>query len=1097
VNKMIRTVFLTALIALCLCCITQAQVTGARLAGSVVDPTGATVAQAKIVVTNLGTNQISSTVTDEHGAYAVPALQPGSYKVATSATGFASIVQTGITLTIGQSATLNITLKIGGASETATVEAGAELINASTADISQVINEDEIKDLPLNGRDPSSLVNLSAGVTNELFSQASTLPGNNSFPTESGASAGGGRQGSTWYLLDGVSNMDTFALLAAPFPNADATQEFRVISNNFDARYGFAPSAVVSIQTKSGTNKFHGGLFEFIRNNDLNAANWFSGNVDQLKRNQFGGYVGGPILHDKLFFFTNYQGTRSSYAAGTNSTNTPTEAMLSGDFSAVPSSDLTGPLAGVFHTVNGKPNQVDTSLFSAGALALAKSLPVGQAAASGLTNFVNPAQTLTYNENTSRLDYNLNASQRLFLRSFLYNYNQPGATTPGNILAGVNGQNGTYLNLVGGHTWTISSSLLNSATLSWAELNFTTGTVEKDASGSPICLSSFINVSDPAGSCYISGLSAFDGNVLYGGGLGFNAFNGSPNDTRRRYWWFTDTVTKVLGRHTITAGADIMHRYGYELYGGSQNPAVSFNGQYTGFPLSDFLLGYVSSFSQGAGESGSESGWMTGFYLQDQFKPSANVTLTAGLRWDPNFPLAVKNGRGAAFVPGQQSTRYPNAPEGLVFPGDKGISDGLMPTTYGYFEPRVGVVWQAHPNTVIRSGFGMFTTPLEDAFYNHVWDAAPFAPSYSLNGSTSTPIAFDNPWSGFSATGGTSPFPPFASPSQLPASNVEFTTPISIPAVFAKNFKIGLTESWNLSVDQQFSKNLALHLGYVGSFSYHVATTVEQNPGQFTADDARTTYPDFGSVIQVQDGGTGTYHALQVSIDKRLSHNLQLHSNFTWSHTTDVGGSGDPSFESSVSDPYSIHHDYGPSSLNYPTVWVSNFVYELPQFKTSSTLVRNTLGGWEVSGLYTAMSGPPFTVNGGEGNNNSGFDVGQDRADLVPGQTFQVRRGGKSHWINEYFNTAAFTNNAPGTPGNSKKFLIQEAPIETADLAVLKNWKFGESYKIQFRWEAFNALNHPSFGQPDSNPGDSNFGVITGIGNVPPRVMQGALKFTF
>jgi hypothetical protein len=152
-------------------------------------------------------------------------------------------------------------------------------------------HEDEIKDLPLNGRDPSSLVNLSAGVTNELFSQASTLPGNNSFPTESGASAGGGRQGGTWYLLDGISNMDTFALLAAPFPNADATQEFRVISNNFDARYGFAPSAVVSIQIKSGTNKFHGGVFEFIRSNDLNAANWFSGNVDQLKRNQFGGYA--------------------------------------------------------------------------------------------------------------------------------------------------------------------------------------------------------------------------------------------------------------------------------------------------------------------------------------------------------------------------------------------------------------------------------------------------------------------------------------------------------------------------------------------------------------------------------------------------------------------------------------------------------------------------------------------------------------------------------------------------------------------------------------------------------------------------------------
>ncbi|WP_263356080.1 TonB-dependent receptor [Acidicapsa ligni] len=1114
-NQMIRTLFLVTLIALCFGGITQAQVTGARLQGTVVDPTGATIAQAKVVVTNSGTNQVFNVVTNEHGTYAIPTLQPGTYQVATSATGFASVVQTGITLTIGQSATLDITLKIGDTSETATVEAGAELINASTADISQVIGEDEIKDLPLNGRDPSSLVNLSAGVTNELFSQASTLPGSNSFPTESGASAGGGRQGSTWYLLDGVANMDTFALLAAPFPNADATEEFRVISNNFDARYGFAPSAVVSIQTKSGTNKFHGGLFEFLRNNDLNAANWFSGNVDQLKRSQFGGYVGGPILHDKLFFFTNYQGTRSSYTAGTNTTNTPTQAMLNGDFSALTTCpnpqtnpptpcDLSGPLVGVFHTVNGKPNQVDPSLFSPGAVALAKSLPVGQVAASGLTNFLSPAQKLTYDENTSRLDYDINPNQRLFLRSFLYNYNQPGATTPGNILAGVNGQNGTYLNLVVGHTWTVSPTLLNSATLSWAELNFTTGTVEKDASGNPICLSEFINVTDPANSCFISGLTAFGGNSLYGGGLGFNAFNGSPNDTRRRYWWFTDTVTKVIGKHTITAGADIMHRYGYELYGGSQNPAVTFNGQYTGFPLSDFLLGYTSSFGQGAGESGSESGWMTGFYAQDQFKPLPNVTLTAGLRWDPNFPLAVKNGRGAAFIPGQQSTRYPNAPLGLVFPGDKGVTDGLMPTTYGYFEPRIGIVWQAHPATVVRSGFGMFTTPLEDAFYNHVWDAAPFAPSYNLNGTGTVPLSFDNPWNGFASTGGKSPFPPFASPSQLPASSVSFATflPASLGAVFAPNYKIGLTESWNLSVDQQLGKNFALHIGYVGSFSYHIATTVEQNPGHFFKvndpnNGTRSTYTNFGSIIQVQDGGTGTYHALQVSIDKHLSQHLQFHSNFTWSRATDVGGSGDPSFESSVSDPYNIDHDHGPSSLNYPTVSVSNFVYELPQFKTSSSLMRNTVGGWEVSGLYTAMSGPPFTISGGEGNNNSSFDVGQDRADLVPGQTFGVRRGGKSHWINQYFNTAAFTNNALGTPGNSKKYLLQEAPIQTADLAVLKNWNFGEGYKVQFRWEAFNALNHPSFGQPGSSPGSSNYGQITGIGNIPPRVMQGALKFTF
>jgi hypothetical protein len=1024
-------------------------------------------------------------------------LPPGEYTVKTEAPGFSSLVRTGVVLTVSQPATLNLTLQPGKVLDEITVTGGAEQINTTTAEIGQAMEEEEIKDLPLDGRDPSSLVNLAVGTTNELYSQASTLPGSNSFPTESGASSGGGRQGSAWYLLDGVSNMDTFALLAAPFPNSDATQEFRVISNNYDARYGFAPSAAVVIQTKSGSNSFHGGLFEFVRNNDLNASNPFPPYlVDQLKRNQFGGYVGGPILHDKLFFFTNLQLTHRNYNSSTNATETPTQAMLNGDFSAVPASDLSGPLASVFQTVNGKPQQVSTSLFSPGALAIAASLPLGQDPATGLTNYIAPAAKQRYSENTSRIDYEINARQRVFLRSFLYNYNQPGTTTPGNLLAGVQGQNGTYLNLAGGHTWTLSPTLINSATFSWSEINFTTGTIEKDTSGAPVCLSRYINVSDPAGSCYISGLSAFDGNVLYGGGLGFNAFTGSPSDTRRRYWWLTDTVTKIIGKHTLTAGADIMHRYGYELYGGSQNPGVSFNGQYTGFPLSDFLLGYMSSFSQGAGEAGSESGWMTGYYAQDQLKLFPTLTVTAGLRWEPNFPLTIKGGRGAAFVPGQQSTRFPNAPLGEVFPGDAGIGSGLYQASYGYFMPRLGIAWQARPNTTVRAGFGMFTTPMEDAFYNHAWDAAPFAPSYSLNGTGTVPLSFDNPWSGFSGTGGVSPFPPFASPSQVPPSSVTFTTPISLGAVFSKNLKIGLTESWNLSVDQQINKNLALHIGYVGSLSYHMATTVEQNPANLTTG-TRLTYPNFGSIIQVQDGATGTYHALQVSVDQRLSHRLTFHSNFTWSHTTDVGGSGDPSFESSVSDPYDYHHDFGPSSLNYPFVWVSNLVYHLPDLNNAPAALRYTLGGWEISGLYTDQSGPPFTMNGGEGNNNSGFDVGQDRADLVPGQPFDVRQGGKSHWLNEYFNTAAFTNNAPGTPGNSPKFLIQEPPIATANIAVIKNWKFGDRYKVQFRWEAFNALNHPSFGQPDSNPGDGNFGKITGIGNIPPRVMQGALKFSF
>lgn len=1096
-TKFWKSVVMSLLVAWTICP-SSGQVTNARLGGTITDLTGAVVSGAKVTVKNIGTNLVETTTADSSGAYQFPLLPPGAYSLEVEATGFETYQQNGIVLTVSQLATLNPALKPGRATETVTVSGGTLQIDTTSSQIGQTVSQQEITDLPLNGRNPASLVFLAPGTTNEFFSQAST-PVGEGFNTESSASSGGGRQGSDWYLLDGVSNNDMFGLEAAPFPNADATQEFRAIVANPDTRYGFAPSGAVVIETKSGSNAFHGGLFEYVRNNDLNAANWFSGAVDMLHRNQFGGFVGGPVLRNKLFFFTNFQRTQQSYAGNTSTSYDPTLAMLHGDFSALPAADLSGPLAAsVFHTVNGVPNQVNTKLFSPGALKIAALIPLGQTPDDGFLTYQGPTQAQFYDENTSRLDYNLSSKQRLYVRSFYYDYTQTGTNLPGNLLAGITSIAGDYLSLAAGHTWTVSPSLVNSLTVSWQELDMKTGGfVEKDSSGNPVCMSKFINVQDPSGTCYMDGVGVFDGNSLYGGGLGFALFGDAPEDTHRRYFWLTETVTKTAGRHTITAGLDLFRRFMYNLESSSQLFSPSFNGQYTGNPLADFLLGYMNGYSQGAGLAGATRGWMQGYYAQDQVQLGPNLTVVAGLRWEPFIPPTIQSGRGVDFIPGQQSTRYPNAPLGMVFPGDKGIGPGLFNNSYGYYMPRVSIAWQPLRNWSVRSGFGMFTMPMEDAFYREAFNSAPFAPFYSLNATATAPFSFDNPWTSFAATGGTSPFPPFATPSQLPASNVTFLTPVTLSGVFNPNLKIGLTEGWNLSIDRQIGQNWAVHLGYVGSMSYHMATTVEQNPGQYAAGDARTTYPNFNSILQVQDGATGKYDALQASVDKRISHGLLFHSNFTFSKTMDVGGSGDPSFESSVSDPYNIRHDYGRSSLNYPFVWSSNLVYNLPSWHNSSLIAKMLVNGWEFTGLYTAQSGPPFTINGGEGNNNSGFDVGQDRADRVLGQPFSIRQGSKSHWINEYFNTKAFTNNAPGTPGNTEKFFIQEAPIADADLAILKNFLIANKYTLEFRWEAFNAFNHPSFGQPDSNPGDSNFGQITGIGNIPPRVMQGALRLTF
>lgn len=1083
--------------------------TSARLSGTVTDPSGAAVPNTKITAHNVGTNLELTVESGNAGSYAFNSLPVGNYTVTTVRDGFAPLMETGVELTVGQSATLNLQLKLGGSQDAVTVTGGTDLINTTTADLSQVIGESAIKDLPLNGRDPGTLVFLSAGVTNELNSQASTLQATNSFPNESGASAGGQRQGSTWYLLDGVSHMDTYTLLALPFPNPDATQEFRVISNNFDASNGFAPSAIVSIETKSGTKQFHGGIFEFLRNGYLNAANPFSGQVDGLHRNQFGAFIGGPVplMKQKLFFFVNYQGTRQSLTSNTNTAFTPTAAERAGDFSAYNGiTQLPAPF------VN---NQVSTSLFSSGAVKLLQYLPTGDAG--GYVNFSFPPQVTTYNEFTGRLDYDLTDKQRIFVRSFTNSYNQQGQTNPNNILAGVLGSNGIFLSEVLNHTWTINPTTLNTLALGYISYDFHTGTAILNSSGQPICLSEFINVADPPGACYLEDLSVLPGGSYsqYAPATGFSSFSSNPDNTKRRDYSLTETFTKTLGNHTFSAGTDVFHRHHTEQSLFSESPVIGFNGEYdAGVPFADFLLGKADGISQSAGEAGATSQWMVGAYGQDQWHALPKLTLTLGVRWDPDTPAHVAGGRGADYIPGQQSTRYPNAPLGLVFPGDAGITDTLFRSNYSYVEPRVGAAWAATNTTTVRAAFGIFTTPMEDAFYQRVWDVAPFGPTYTVQGSATQYVPFDNPWTNFAGgpglTPGVSPFPPFAGPQQNPPSSSTFAAGESVPATFIPNLKLGETQSWNLSIEQQLSPSYALHLAYVGSESFHQATTVDRNPGNpGVAGQADTNRgvrfnPAFTGIIQVQDGGTASYSALQAGLEHKFSHGFQFQSNLTWSRTTDVGGSGDPDFESSVSDPFDIGHDKGPSSLNVPIVWVTYGLYHAPTFNNRGFFMKNIIGGWEISAIVTAESGEPFTINGGNGNNNSGFDENQDRADVIPGVSWKVRRGGKQNWLNNYFNQAAFVTNEVGTPGDSRKYIIQEAPDRDMDLALIKNFNYRGRFVTQFRWEMFNATNTPSYGQPDNNPTDSNpgqpagnFGQISGIGPISPRVIQAALKLTF
>jgi hypothetical protein len=1102
----------------------RGQGTSASLTGQITDATGAAVSGATVAAKNTATNLAQTTTSNTVGIYTIAPLPPGNYTLTVEAKGFARYVQQGIVLGVDISATQNVSLKTGSTTETVTVTEEAELINTTTAELGTTVNQAAITQLPLNGRDPSSLVLLAPGTTSV------TAPGGGgggmggqpgvqtgfSFPTETGASASGGRQGSTYYLLDGVPHMDNYTLLDAPFPNADAIQEFRVISNNFNALYGFAPGAVVSIATKSGSNSWHGGAFEFLRNKDLNASNSYfdptTSSPDPLRRNQFGGYVGGPILKDKVFGFFNYQGTRSNAAALSNRTQTPTAAMLAGDFSGLDTGSnpvvlCTGsntPANCPFGTVGGKPNQLLPGFsYDPAAVTIATTgLPLGQQP-NGTVFYPGGATIQSFNEYTGRVDYNISNSQRVMLRSFVNYLTEPSGDVPGNILSVLNlnpwsqtfAERMEFYNEALTHTWEISPTAVNTVSVFWMQMQAHNSAAVKDNNGQNMCWSRYITVTELPGQCYMEGFSVSNG--------GFNGGWTEPSQEGRTTYGVYENFSKTIGRHLLSFGANLQHQYAQEATQYPTTPILTFNGSYTGNGLADFLMGDLYEYEQGAGEIASLAGWQLGLYGQDQYRVRPNLSITAGLRWDPNIAPGVTSGRGGAFVPGQQSTLYPNSPLGLVFPGDRGISDGLMPNTYGYWEPRLGVAWQPRslPRTSIRAGFGLFTAPLQYSMYNHTADISPFSPTYNFYGTltgvpgTSVPLSLSSPWSQFAGTGGVSPFPPFAP--FKPSPNAAFTTPFFIGAIFAQNFRLGITQSWNVSVEHEIAQNTVVRLAYVGAESYHQAVVVDQNPGIYATGATRSTYPNFQAILTDISLGTSSYNALQVGVERHLTRGLQFQSNFTWSKTLDTTSSGNVSFGTqNLPDPFNIGYNRGISYLNIPFIWVSNMVYVTPSLSASNQFMRQALGGWELSGIATWQSGYPFTIAGGYGD-NSGSLQGEDRADVVPGQSFNVRQGNKSQWISEYFNRSAFTVNAPGTFGDSGKNLFQGPPIKTIDVAFAKNWTIIEGYRLQFRWEMFNALNHPSFGNPDSNVQDGTYGQITSLGPIPARVMQAALKFTF
>jgi len=1044
-----------------------AQYTTASLSGQVVDTSGLLVNDAKVTVVNVGTNDREITQTSE-GTFQFPRLAVGMYSLIVECPGFLTYKQDGIVLSVNRSASVDVTLKVGRPVETISVSADADLITSNTATVGQLINQREILDLPLNGRQAQTLVFLAPGAADltEMYPAFGHQGG--VYPNSQQASVNGSDPGSVSYLLDGGDHNDTYVGINLPFPNPDAIQEFSLEANNLSAEYGSSPSAVVNVVMKSGTNVFHGGVFEFIRNGDLNAKNYFAPIHDSLKRNQFGGTIGGPILRDKLFFFGSYQGTRTRSTSESEISQVPTQAERNGDFSSI-STQLVDPVSGIpFHN-----NQIPQSRFSAPAEYFLKYIPLPNGPGTQLT-YAGPSLVQNDDQATVKLDYSRGRSQ-MSGHYFFTNFSEPPALAKQNLLASdTQGNHVRVQDLGASYTYTISPSSLLTSWFSWNSQ--TGGSLSSAPFGFPTAGVNIAAATPPELVLVVNGY--------------FQIQTNHEGIFDRGDWTVRENYSRSKGSNQLSIGVDLVRLNNDLVNTFQQSSQIAFSNNLSGNNLADFFLGRISVFKQAGGQFKNMVGTRLGLYVQDNWQARKNLVLNAGFRWDPYLPYLETKGRVPCFIPGDLSVRYPNAPAGLVYGGDPGCPKAGSNPQYKNFGPRLGFAYRPNRGnkTSIRGGAGFYYIPPASTYFNNLPDVAPFSPSFQLSD-----VDFVDP---YGSAGIVNPFPAQYGPA-LPSSNVSFTLPVAIPGIFpTRNFNMGQEATWNLLVEQQLAKDLMLRIAYVGNKDTHLFNHFKGGgegnaaiyvPGQSTEANTqqRRFYSDFSNIGTIDSEYNANYNALEVTGEKRFGQGIYLLANYTWSKKIDNFGG---------SDPFNTNFDHGVAFEDLPSVFHLSGVWHIPggDFNGGGILLK----GWEISFNLLRQSGFPIMTYSGVDNSFSGN--GSDRPDyLGVNKSEAVLPSNRSHaaQVNQWFETNVFTVNPVGTFGNAPKSFPYGPRLLNTDMALMKNTRIGEHVNVQFRAEFFNVFNTVNFGAPDSTVTDSTFGQISSAAD--PRILQFGLKFAF
>lgn len=1053
------------------------------ISGIVHDPSGAIVPLVNITATNTGTSATFQTTTDDSGAYILRTLPVGIYDLAAEINGFKKYQTKGIRLQVNEIARVDVNLAVGTAAETVTVSSQAVVVDTTTATLKAVVDQKRIEELPLNGRNPTQLMQLIVGVVKDTRADVTS---GTTYPGTLPVSVNGNRSNSTNYVLDGAQNNDHYTNAPNPMPNPDALQEFSVQTNNFSAEFGRQSGGLVNAVTKSGTNDIHGSAFEFVRNKAINARNFFNPPVspgsnerrdDGLKRNQFGATVGGPVFipkvyngRDKSFFFFSYQGTAQRQAPISTDKVVPTAAQRAGDFSNLLPRMLRNP----FDNLAPFPgNRIPTSLFNpVSAAILRDNIPLPT---SGNLISVAPPNAYRDDQFLVRGDQQITSANRLSGRFWRSIASSPGLLNPANYLESVvqRGWNNTSVTITDTHI--VSPTITNQFLFSYNHSNGDAVPVYPTKSLKDLGVNMF-NDDKPQYHVTVAGY--------------FDTMNtGDTNDFIRKEIQFTDTLRWSKGKHQLTFGGEINHGKGDTINNFRANGQFNFNGTapFTTDSLADFLLGKFNTLAQGVGEYKKTRFDMYSLFFQDSFKMRRNFTLDLGVRWEPFLPYTDVDGKLATWRAGQQSTRYVNAPRGVLYPGDAGIPDGGYGKTFSNFGPRVGFAWDVFGNgkTSVRGGYGVFFDRSNTISTNSQANQAPFGTVVTVNGNTVN--NFSNPWAGTS-----DPFPG----TTTPPSTVAFPQ-FSTQFVYEEHMRNPYVQSWNLTMERELFGGFIGRVSYAGSKGTRLVALREFNaavyaPGATTAttNARRPLAPAIGNLTIVEPVSNSTYHALQLTAERRFAKGFSILTNYQWAKSID-DASANKATGAGRTDPNNQAYDKGPSDFDKRHVFNLSGLWELP-FQPEHRFARAVLGGWSLNSIVSLQSGFPFTVGSGVDNARTG--TGGQRADLVGNPYFSDDRS-QGDKIFQYLNKAAFAPNALGTFGSLGRNTFRAPGFASVDFGLSKGFKIKERLATTFRFEAFNAFNRTNLGVPNAAQNSVQFMRITSASD--PRILQLALRMTF